>query len=411
MAAHVPSRSSRLYRWCKRLLLAAALLLLAAATWDVASYDARPWLSDYGRLKQDMAQGYANLDWIAEHRRLDLAKLDRDTTAAIGNAHSRVRAFLALRRFIRQFNDPHLKLEPGQRPEVEAIAQAQAADGAATAEPADPPAGESCEAAGYEEGRHDFGFAFAEVPGWRALHGGDFQTGVIGDVGVLRIAQFGEDRYLRACTQVFKAGIGQRALQLQVRALQQRKLAEALRLLRANGTTRLLVDVAGNGGGSEWVSEVIALMTDRSLSRQPARKVAPACDRAGVWRGEPACPVLDAPAAAETLQGTGAWTGPVMILVNRGTASASEDFVAWLQQNRVATVLGERTLGAGCGYVDGGNRTQLRASPFDVHMPNCARFLGNGVNEIEGIAPDIAIALGADDAPQKLALALRAARR
>jgi C-terminal processing protease CtpA/Prc len=95
----------------------------------------------------------------------------------------------------------------------------------------------------------------------------------------------------------------------------------------------------------------------------------------------------------------------VLVLADRGTASASEDLVAWLQQNKVASILGERTMGAGCGYVDGGTRTQLRNSPFDVMMPNCARFLDDGTNEIEGLAPDIALPMHADD-PQAQADAL-----
>ena len=83
------------------------------------------------------------------------------------------------------------------------------------------------------------------------------------------------------------------------------------------------------------------------------------------------------------------------ILADRRTGSASEDFIAWLQQNRVARVLGETTAGAGCGYVDGGTRTPLRASPFDVRMPNCARF-PDGTNEIEGIVPDAPLPVAAD---------------
>ena len=71
-------------------------------------------------------------------------------------------------------------------------------------------------------------------------------------------------------------------------------------------------------------------------------------------------------------------------------------------------MIGERTLGAGCGYVNGGTRTQLRASHFDVMMSNCARYLENGVNEIEGIAPDIAIDMHLED-PAAQAKALAAA--
>ena len=108
----------------------------------------------------------------------------------------------------------------------------------------------------------------------------------------------------------------------------------------------------------------------------------------------------------ERISGRGAWPGRIFILTDHGTASASEDLVAWLQQNKAATVLGERTLGAGCGYVDGGGRTKMSVAPFDVVMPNCARFLADGTNEIEGIAPDVAIALHDEDGMQRLVTAL-----
>lgn len=391
-------------RFLRRALLVLAGLVLAAAGFDAATYDARAWQADYARLKQDMAQGYANLDWIAAHRGLDLAALDRQTTAALDGAHSHVRAFLALRRFTRAFNDPHLQLVPGERPVMPAAAVAQAAPAAAAVE-ADSPAGKDCAAAGYEESDHAFHFPFVGLAGWTSVREGDFPTGMLGDLGVLRIAQFGEDRYAGACRQVFRPGIGERELQLAVRELEQRRLVEAIRELQMRGARRLLVDVTGNGGGSEWVTEVVALLTDRSLSRAQPRRVAPACDRSIVWSGAAApCPVLEPEGERSTLQGAGVWTGPVWILADRHTASASEDFVAWLQQNKVARVLGQTTAGAGCGYVNGGGRTQLRASPFDVRMPNCARFLDNGTNEIEGIAPDVALPMDGDATDQARAL-------
>jgi len=401
-ALNAAPRPPRRWRWLRRLCLAIAALVLAAITWDVASYDARPWLADYQRLKRDMAQGYANLDWIAAHRQLDLAALDRDTTAALNRAHSRVRAFLALRSFVKRFGDPHLRLEPAQRPAPQPLASSTDT----ATEPADPVAGADCEAAGYEKDEHDFILPFATLPDWRALPGKHFPAGRFGDVGVLRIAQFGEQRYRAACRQVFQAGIGQRALQLRVRAYLQLELARTLAALHAGGARRLLVDVTGNGGGSEWVSEVITLLAPRELERSAPRMSAPACDRGRVWYGETECPVLAPEGERERLPGRGAWPGRVFILADHGTASASEDLVAWLQQNKAATVLGERTLGAGCGYVDGGGRTALSVAPFDVVMPNCARFLADGTNEIEGIAPDIAIALHDEDGVQRLLTAL-----
>lgn len=403
--AHTP----RATKYFKRAALTVAALILLAAGADVLSYDADAWLADYGRLKRDMAQGYANLDWMVDKRNVDLPALDRRTTDALRSAHSNVRAFLALRSFVRGFNDPHLRMKPGEQQ----APQDTTPHGVATAVDAeiDPAAGADCAAAGYEEGDHAFRFPFAQVAGWKALRAGDFPTGLIGDTGVLRIAQFGEDQYLAACQAVFKTGIGRHSLKLEVRARQQSLLREAIAELEAKGARRLLVDVTGNGGGTEWVGEVIALMTDRALSRREALRVAPSCDRSAVWRGEPApCPVFG-PAKEETasLQGTGEWRGPVLILADHGTGSAAEDFVAWLQQNKVATVLGQRTAGAGCGYVDGGDPTRLKVVPVDVWMPNCARFLDNGSNEIEGIAPDIELAIdgnGADAQAKALSLVL-----
>jgi hypothetical protein len=394
-------------RFLRRAALAVLCVLALAAAGDAATYDARAWSADLDRLEADMAQGYANLDWIAQERGLDLPALDRATRARLAHAHSRVRAFLALRDFIAAFRDPHFKLQWGERP----IAASQGVSASLRAEPRDAPAGQDCASAGYEEGGHAFEFPFARLPGWRALGDGDFPHGIAGDLGVLRIAQLGEDQYAGACGQVFRPGMGARELQLAVRARQQAQLRGHLAALRAAGARRLLIDVSGNGGGTEWVSEVVALMTPRRMSRVEARLVGPACDRRSVWHGERACTVFAPGAGRSSLQGDGAWNGPVLVLADQGTGSAAEDLVAWLQQNKVATVVGERTAGAGCGYVDGGTRTQLRASHFDVRMPNCARFLENGVNEIEGIAPDIELPMaGNDEAAKATALAAALAR-
>ena len=51
---------------------------------------------------------------------------------------------------------------------------------------------------------------------------------------------------------------------------------------------------------------------------------------------------------------SGVWSGPLVVLADRGSASATEALVAMLKDNGAATVIGERTYGAGCGYTDGG---------------------------------------------------------
>lgn len=378
----------RLLKWIGGAL---ALAVAGVALWDLATFDRDGWRSDYARLKRATAQGYANLDWVREHRKLDLAKLDRETQAALDGAWSRLQGYRALNAFVAAFDDPHFTLALAEGPPP---ARASIVAGPET--PA--PKVEGCEAAGYSDDRSGFAGRWAKVSDWRPIGpaDADFPIAMVGDTGVLRIGTFGDDRYLAACRRAFRPGMDADALRAATRGVLDREIASALAQLRAAGARRLLVDVSGNGGGSEWVTDVVALMTPRRLSRAEALVADPPCDRSGVWEGRPDCRVLPAAGPRAEILGKGAWRGPIAIYADRGSASATEDFTAWLRQNKAAILIGEKTLGAGCGYVNGGGRVRLARAGLDVRLPNCARFLDNGVNEIEGQAPDIPIA-AADD--------------
>jgi carboxyl-terminal processing protease len=81
---------------------------------------------------------------------------------------------------------------------------------------------------------------------------------------------------------------------------------------------------------------------------------------------------------------------PVVLLVNGGTASASELFTAALQDNGRATVVGTRTFGKGIGqtYVPVGQGARLRITNIHGFTPN-GRFIGDGGNTTAfGITPD-----------------------
>ncbi len=155
--------------------------IFALAAWDIGTYDAAAWRRDYEHLKREMAQRYANLDWMVSHRGIDLKLLDHETTTAIENAYSRVQAYLAFRRFIQTFVDPHLKIDWHPRP-TELFTR-----------PGDPPA-PSCEGAGYSEGDTQFRFPVDRLPEWKALRQGPFPTGVFADLGAIPIASFGADK-------------------------------------------------------------------------------------------------------------------------------------------------------------------------------------------------------------------------
>jgi hypothetical protein len=105
---------------------------------------------------------------------------------------------------------------------------------------------------------------------------------------------------------------------------------------------------------------------------------------------------------------------PLYVVVDRDTWSAAEYFVALLQDNQAAIILGEITGGAGCGYTNGGIPTKLRNSGAEVNMPDCVRFRADGSNEVNGITPDVLVPWADRDSSyqraRKLQLALQARR-
>jgi C-terminal processing protease CtpA/Prc len=217
---------------------------------------------------------------------------------------------------------------------------------------------------------------------------------MIGDIGVLRIPEFGESRYLEACKVVAKPGLAGRDLQLAVRAELNRQLAATVGKLKAAGMKRLVIDLSRNGGGSEWSSDAVTLFTAGRLTRNEPRRVGPICDRGGIWKGEkPSCSIYAGEQTSEWIEPDmpPPWNGPLAVIVDHHTASAAEEFVTWLQDNKRARVGGEKTFGAGCGYIDGGNAFQFKAAPMHLMIPNCSRIRKDGTNEIEGVTPDVSI--------------------
>ena len=454
---------------------------------DGGGYRPEPWLEDLDALEAHMGSVYANLEWIVERRGLDLPALDRRTRAAIRAAGSERAAHGALEEFVAAFDDPHFGIERRRPRLIGWLFRLGGDDQKDTRE--DSPVFETgasgrevCESFGYRDRDHGFEFDVGALPRWSALPSdGAFPAGVFvlpGDrgVGILRIEHFAEDGYREACAAEWDAGSDGRTGPCSEECLEAfRKLAShalARRVVRrvaelkAAGVQTLVVDVTGNGGGTEWVDPVTRIfsanalratrvttvrhprgvrpMTDElaavevgladpalpdstravlgeardRLSALLAELQAP-CDRSPMWEGrDPGCrQTIEAPSyttgvfdwlppgALEGYAGradlyspfgrdvpSGVWTGTLYLLADRGSASATEGFVAMLKDNGAATVVGERTYGAGCGFLDGGLPLELPNSGLDVWMPDCARFRIDGTNEIEGIAPDVPIA-------------------
>ena len=366
-------------------VLLGGLLLCGAAPAPQDHFDRAAWKADFERVKAGLAQGYANLDWQIEKRTFNLVRADQQIGAMLDKATSDVEAVVIFFRLVDAFHDPHLQLLPGPPPAAATLLPKQSV--------LDTPLKVSDLCANPHPSRRkgQTALPYAKAPEWRQLSADPFQAGLLGDVGIIRIPSFDEHSYPSACEAVIKPGLEDRDLQLAMRAELNRQLAARIGELRAQGMKKLVIDVSGNGGGSEWSSEVAAMLASGTVKRTAPRLVGPACDRMALWQGQPVCSIYANPAEVEEMKGTGAWTGPLAVLTDRNTASAAEELVTWLKDNDRAVIAGERTFGAGCGYVDGGSAIALKAAPLHIMVPNCSRYTREGVNEIEGIAPNVAI--------------------
>jgi len=103
---------------------------------------------------------------------------------------------------------------------------------------------------------------------------------------------------------------------------------------------------------------------------------------------------------------------PLLVLIDKDTWSAAEYLPAILQDNKAATIIGELTGGAGCGYTNDGIPTVLKNSGGTVKMPDCIRLRADSSNEVDGVTPDVLVAWAARDTPiqraHKLELVLNA---
>lgn len=458
-----------------RLAVFAAVFAFAhpVAAQTPAAFDVTGWVADLHQTREAMSSHYANLEWAVVEREAPLASMFARAERRLSAARSEAEARAVFDRFERYLGDGH----------VEFI---WPTPGAATPSPDAGEAASPCEALGFSAEGEDEGAVATRLRGYRALGGdSEFDAGTVAvgntTVGVLRISQFTPQIHPAACDDALAMLRPTNAPcddacqeQLQVLAANRvtRDLSDRLRELEAAGAEMLLIDIADNGGGTEWVEAVARVVTpvrlrsarmgfirhphwaqsladserrmaalaegqspeDRAqLARYQAvfaeakRQAETPCDPAPLWLGEPVdCkwlgsvelfssgPVAELepamigkPWAAEVftpLKFTfepGVWSGPLMVLVDGGTASASEEFAAMLQDNRAAVILGSPTFGAGCGHTNGGVDTVLRHSRATLRLPDCARFRADGRNEVSGIDPDVLTGFRDNDGPRR----------
>lgn len=266
---------------------AAALFLgVAPAAAQAPAFSAEPWLADLAEARTALTTRYANLEWLLTERELDLDALFGRAEAALRGARSEAEAMAVFNRLVQRIGDGHVTLS-WQRPQA---APAPPAPPAAAQAPVAPTLQTYCQARGYSAPGNAAGLAPA-LTGYRPLAEGDLlPAGIVesggSPVGFLRIRLFDPHASAALCAEAVQAldlpldgpcG-GECEDRLITEAYRRLGLAmqERLAALRAAGAQVLVVDLTGNGGGSEW-AEAAA----RMLSRRPLRSA-----RVGFVRGE-----------------------------------------------------------------------------------------------------------------------------
>ena len=143
----------------------------------------------------------------------------------------------------------------------------------------------------------------------------------------------------------------------------------------------LIIDLRGNGGG--YLNEAISL-TGLFIEQGPVVQVLPSNDKRQVLRDRDSSVAYD---------------GPLLVMIDRYSASASEIFAAALQDYGRAIIVGERSFGKG---------TVQRVAPLrygdkvehesQIKFTNAQFFVINGSGtQHKRVMPDIVLNSGVED--------------
>ncbi|MCI0486231.1 MAG: S41 family peptidase [Blastocatellia bacterium] len=489
-------RTSNNLRFLAVLTITGLLVSTSAYTYQTPAFSREPWIEDYQALKRYLQEGYANLEWMQQHRKIDLAALDAKTRQSLSEAKTDEEAKRALKQFLETFRDGHLGLREASGPD--------------TTESNDPlvfnsdtPGREVCRSLGYRFRLRNYSIPIDKDSGFRTVSTGRdaFTTGILSldngkKYGALRIPLFSPTGYWLNCEEGWEeyrkrlTGACGPECQWQFRLFTADRLsamlAEQVKALQSMKVDGLIVDIGGNGGGTEWVDPIARILSEKRLRaprvgriRHPhsvraiernialvekdlarkdltprqtdilteakkklhrlASEVGSPCDKSKIWTlaaRTTGCSMMNSTPIFSTgvfdyarpgefegllskfvLFGSsqyayeeGAFKGPLIIIVDRSTASASEYFAAMFQDDEAAIIAGEPTRGVGCGYTNGGLSLTLPNSRMRVAMPDCARYRRDDTNEIEGVHPDLLIWDEKDDKPARAAKFLKAIR-
>jgi hypothetical protein len=251
-------------------LLAVLCALMPAAALPASAPNVASWLADFTQLQTELSADYANLEWVATQRRIDLPRLVSVTEQQLRAASSDAEAREYIELFLADFGDGHLEVDWPTHYE---------GGGAPSRLPP------LCTRLGYAESKLSSGIAFDRAAPYQPLATPGsryFPTGLLqfpnGDVvGVLRLPIFSADHYPELC-EAARTALGlseaascdeacEDAIQLRAENSLTAALEQALAVLNTVDHLRgLVVDITRNGGGSDWLEPAARELTPRHLS-------------------------------------------------------------------------------------------------------------------------------------------------
>ncbi len=266
-------------------LFALFTIATAPALGDEAKFDVAPWIADLQQIRNAMSDKYANFEWVVFDREIDLSALFDQTEVRLRGARNDQDARNAIDRFLRAIGDGHLRV---RWPTV----------AAAVPSPLPGMKSDFCSSLGYDVTMS--GRALGPyIPGYHPLpdeFAPEFPSGVVtsgtNKIGVIRIGLFSPQGFPDLCASVReRLAIPEHSrcdqqcvdrLENAEYAAMSRDLALRVRELQRLGISVLLIDMTGNGGGSEWAEAAARIMSPLRL-RSERRYAVRGAHWAGYW--------------------------------------------------------------------------------------------------------------------------------
>jgi hypothetical protein len=258
------------------------LISLAAPAFggDSSGFDPKPWIDDLQQIRNTYSEKYANLEWAVFEREIDLSDLFELTEARLREAPNDEAAKAAIDRLTRILGDGHVRVRWPQFRNSSAGPEATPGSGGRP---------DTCQLLGYNDARNGRTVG-SHLPRYEPLSDGEaaeFPAGLVRSrgrsVGIIRIGMFGPEGSLHLCIEAVRSlSLAANApcerecaerVESAVYAIMSRDLANGIRALEKRGARTRLIDITGNGGGSEWVEAAARTVSPLKLLSERRRFV------------------------------------------------------------------------------------------------------------------------------------------